>query len=299
MTHPLHAPTEAPAPPVTAEDLVRQLKQLPSAPKMLPQLKRLLCDFNTDIREIVDLVRLDASITASVLRVANSAYFANSDKHVTVESAVSRLGYEQIYELVSYAVASQVLVRPLEVYGIESDYLWSRSVAVAMAAEALALDAGMDRNIAYTAGLLQSMGMVAIDEWALRHNRELRLPVEDPVGEAAVLGFDHSQAGAALLTTWGFPTEIVEPVRWQYHPESAGEHAPMASLLVLSKWVRDWLLGKTDPAPVDLLERHGFTRERVYLLVADVGKRMAMVDSMLSSGRSSGPFPRRRFSSDV
>src|SRR3954466_12027381 len=117
---------------VTPDDLVRELTHLPSAPKVLPRLKQLLTDGNSAMHEIVALVRLDPGIAARVLQTANSAYFSKGVRCVTVDEAVHRVGYDQVYELVSYAVASQVLVRPLEVYGIEADVLWKMSVAGAL-----------------------------------------------------------------------------------------------------------------------------------------------------------------------
>src|SRR6266542_2549173 len=154
---------------LTPDEIVRDLKYLPSAPKILPRLKQLLCDGNSSMREIVALIRLDPGIAARVLQVGNSAYYSQGIRCFTVDEAVHRVGYQQVYELVSYAVASQVLVRPLEVYGMEADELWRMSVACALAAELVADQTGQDRDVAYTVGLLHFLGMAAIDDWALRH----------------------------------------------------------------------------------------------------------------------------------
>src|SRR5882724_977784 len=154
---------------LTPEDIVREVKHLPSAPKVLPRLKQLLGDGNSAMHEIVALIRLDPGIAVRVLQAANSAYFSKGVRCLTVDEAVHRVGYDRVYELVSYAVSSQVLVRPLETYGIEADELWKMSVVCALAAEALADCTGQDRDIAYTIGLLHCVGMVAIDEWAIRH----------------------------------------------------------------------------------------------------------------------------------
>jgi len=213
-------------PALTPEDIVCEVKHLPSAPKVLPRLKQLLCDGNSAMHEIVALVRLDPGIAARVLQVANSAYFSKGVRCVTVEEAVNRVGYDQIYELVSYAVASQVLVRPLGIYGIEADELWTMSVACALGAEALAEHTHQDRNVAYTIGLLHCVGMVALDEWSLRSGRPLAFhssgfPRESIEAERAVLGFTQAETGAALLRHWEFPVTISEPVRWQYTPRSS------------------------------------------------------------------------------
>ncbi|MEO6244740.1 MAG: HDOD domain-containing protein [Opitutaceae bacterium] len=113
--------------------------------------------------DIAALGRVDPSIAARVVQTANSAYFSGGPRCSLVEEAVQRVGYDQIYELVSYAVASQVFVRPVEFYGIEAEELWKMSVVCALAAEVVAERIGADRSVAYTIGLLHAVGMVALD----------------------------------------------------------------------------------------------------------------------------------------
>jgi HD-like signal output (HDOD) protein len=186
--------------------------------------------------------------------VANSAYYSKGTRCFTVDEAVNRVGYDQVYDLVAYAVASQVLVRPLAAYSLEADELWMQSVACALAAELLALHSGQDRNVAYTNGLLHSIGMVAIDEWANRNARTLSLkfagfPREASESERAFFGFTQADAGAALLRNWDFPREMTEPVRWQYAPRASAGYAKMACLLHAAKWLRTAVCHREDPAP--------------------------------------------------
>jgi HD-like signal output (HDOD) protein len=240
---------------LTPEDLVREVRHLPSAPRVLPRLKMLLTDGNSSMHVIVELIRLDLGIAARVLQVANSAYYSKGARCFTVDEAVNRVGYDQVFELVSHAVASQVLVRPLAVYGMEADELWKRSVACALAAETIALHTGQDRNVAYTNGLLHGVGMVAIDEWALRNSPSLFLksagfPREASESERAVFGFTQAEAGAALLRHWDFPREMSEPVRWQYAPRASAGQAKMACLLNVAKWIRTWVCDGAHNAPV-------------------------------------------------
>jgi hypothetical protein len=125
-----------PSPALTLDELVRGVEYLPSAPRVLPRLKQLLRDGNSSMHEVVEMVRLDPGIAARVLQFGNSAYFSRGLRCYTVEEAVNRVGYEQIYELVATAVAAQVLVRPLETYTLDADELWHSSIACALAAGA-------------------------------------------------------------------------------------------------------------------------------------------------------------------
>jgi HD-like signal output (HDOD) protein len=227
----------------TPEQIIRDVKHLPSAPKVLPRLKRLLQDGNSSMQEIALLIRLDAAIAARVMRVSNSAFYNQGLRCDTVEEAVNRVGFNHIYQLVSYAVASQVLVRPLEVYGLEVDQVWRQSVACALAAEFIALITGDDGSLAYTIGLLHRIGMVAVNEWALRRQPQLRLVADDFPGEfvrseRAVFGSTQADVGAELLRHWEFSPDTTSPVRYQYFPREAASETRMASLLYAARWVR-------------------------------------------------------------
>jgi len=273
------------------EDIVREVNHLPSAPKVLPRLKQLLSDGNSAMHEIVTLIRLDPGIAARVLQTANSAYFNSKGvRCVNVDEAVQRVGYDEVYELVAYAVASQVLARPLEVYDLEADTLWRSSVACAIAAELLATRTDQDPNIAYTIGLLHRVGMVAIDEWALRHAPGLKfpsapLPRETTEVERAALGFSQAEVGFALLKHWNFPTTMSEPLRWQYAPHASSGQGKMASLLLAAKWLRTAACG--DPAhppalPEALsLQLLGFNPADLEAMLPEVIQQLADVSSLL------------------
>ncbi len=290
--------------PLSPEDIVRELRHLPSAPKVLPRLKQLLSDTNSAMHEIVALIRLDPGIAARVLQIGNSACFSKGVRCFTVEEAVNRVGYEQVFELVSFAVASQVLVRPLDAYGIEADELWKMSVVGALAAEALAVRTKQDCNVAYTVGLLHCVGMVAIDEWALRHAPGLRLrtvgfPREAVEHERALLGFTQAETGCALLKHWGFPASISEPVRWQYTPRASASQARMASLLLAAKWLRSEVCtpegaprpALPDPQQLTLL---GLAPAALQAMAATISARLKDVSSLLET--NNGPVvDRERF----
>ncbi len=288
---------------LTPEDIVREVKHLPSAPKVLPRLKQLLGDGNSAMHEIVSLIRLDPGIAVRVLQTANSAYFSKGVRCVTVDEAVNRVGYNQVYELVSFAVASQVLVRPLEVYGLEADELWKMSVACALATEELAALSGQERDAAYTIGLLHSVGMVAIDEWALRNARVLRLstagyPREATESERAAFGFNSAQVGGALLIDWGFPRSIAEPVRWQYSPRSSLSQAKMAITLHVAKWLRTTVCApqKEVPWPEEThLNALSLTKPKLSALVAEVSHRIAAVSSLLDAAADDAAGQKRLF----
>lgn len=286
----------------TPEDVVRRLTHLPSAPKVLPKLKRLLSDTNSSLHEVVNLIRLDPGIAARVLQIGNSAYFSHGLRCYTVDEAVNRVGYNQVYELVGNAVAAEVLVRPLVIYSIGPDELWQNSVACAVAAERLADRVGIERAIAYTVGLLHRVGLVAIDEWLQRAAPAVRftdnpLPLETTEQERQLLGFHNAEVGAALLRLWDFPAVMTEPVRWQYLPGATASHGQLASLLAAAKWISKAALFQQPSKPLDtaLLRRCGLTDNQLRAEVANVHSRLGEISSLLAENGEghSIPFPAR------
>jgi HD-like signal output (HDOD) protein len=73
--------------------------RLPPAPVALTQLLTLLRDPNADSGAVTNVLANDPSLTAAVLRLSNSAFFAGSEPVKDLHEAVMRLGFAQIYQL--------------------------------------------------------------------------------------------------------------------------------------------------------------------------------------------------------
>ena len=236
---------EGVARPPGPDDLVRNLEQLPATAAVLPHLLRLLKSDNSALSEVIELIRVDSAITARTLQMGNSAYYnARGTPCDSVTEAVHRVGFNEVYKLVSYAATAQLLMRALAPYHLQPEETWKRSVSCALAAEQLADHVGVNRNLAYTAGLLHGVGMIAIDAWMQRESIDLHfdsdeLPSETIASETRLLGYTNAEVGAALLHLWEFPPSIVEPVRWQYDPRKSREEPLLACLLHVAKWLRD------------------------------------------------------------
>jgi HD-like signal output (HDOD) protein len=80
-----------------------------------------------------------------------------------------------------------------------------------------------DREAAYSAGLLHSIGLLVLasqlpEEWG-RIVEEARTQERSLLEvEGLVLGVDHGQVAAALLSLWGLPHDVIEAVAQHLHP---------------------------------------------------------------------------------
>lgn len=223
---------------------MKRLDDLPPAPKVLHTLQRLIAAPNTRIEKIAEVVRLEPGLSARVVRMANSAHFGRGGQVETIFEAIQRVGLAGVHELVSFAVASQLLGRPLEAYCLEAQAVWFRAVACAIAAGSLADHAEIDRSEAYTAGLMHGIGLLVIDRYAGKEKGGRWFPSEGyprdfAPAEREWLGFSHAEAGAALLELWGFSEAVVAAVRFQLAPaEAPAEHRQLCMMLATARWAR-------------------------------------------------------------
>jgi len=51
------------------------------------------------------------------------------------------------------------------------------------------------------------------------------------MAERQVLGIDHPEVGAVLLSTWGIPDTLSDAVRWHHDPDKAPEFSPAIDLV--------------------------------------------------------------------
>lgn len=199
------------------------------------QLRMLLQDPDTGMDEIVQLIRLDPALTFHVVRMSNSVIFGLREHTDSLEGAVGRVGFREIYRLVGLAATQQVCQRDLLNYRLKASRLWENAVATAAAAEVLAVPAGLNAGLAYTAGLLRTLGRVVIDGSAV--GRVYRGEAEWPLvadWERAMFGTTAAEVTAVLLEHWRFPADVVEAVRGHLDPFARSESNIGACVLNLA-----------------------------------------------------------------
>ena len=84
---------------------------VPLLPGVLVDIMALVDDPDADVRRLADLVHRDPGLAAHVLRVANSPVFSARGGVVSLQQAVSRLGFRLLGEIAMSAVVIMVGTR--------------------------------------------------------------------------------------------------------------------------------------------------------------------------------------------
>ncbi|MFT3783748.1 MAG: HDOD domain-containing protein [Nibricoccus sp.] len=215
-------------------------QQLPASPQVLAQLNELLMDVNSGLDEISDLLRRDTALAARIIRISNSVAYGSAGGIASIEEAVNRVGFSEVYRLTGLAAAAQMIDRSLPFYGVSAEQLRNNTLVVAFGMDSLCKAAGIDARIGYTAGLMRLAGKLILDHYA----RGLTGPQSAFArsGKTALLDWEkelfectNAEAGAIVMTSWHFPVAITEPLRQHYCLQKpTGSHARTACLLNLA-----------------------------------------------------------------
>jgi len=217
------------------QSLVVYAAKLPPAPQVFGRLVTAINDGDCSLDRMAELVRLDATITAQLLRVANSVLFGFRTQATSAEEAVLRVGLKELHRIVGLCAAAAAFQSDMAVYATDSGGLWNNGVTTAVAMERLCQATGGDAALGYTAGLIRSIGKMVL----ARHAGGAVAPYPDdgtplPEWETRVFGVQHAQVGAALCEQWRFPKPISGAVREHLWPDRNPSSSQLAYLLNLA-----------------------------------------------------------------
>ena len=220
---------------LSRETILTLGQKLAPAAATFSRLRLMLVEPDSELEEIVQLIRLDPALTFHVVRMSNSVLFGIRSRIDTLEAAVSRVGFGELHRLVALSALQQVCQSDLGVYRLSAQRLWENAVATAAAAEVLAKRAGREPGLAYTAGLLRTLGRVIIDGQARGeiYPGEAEWP---SVGEweQKIFGTTSAEVTTTLLEHWRFPTEVTESIRAHIDPMADHESNVGACVLNLA-----------------------------------------------------------------
>ena len=272
----------------TPELLVNSLGALPPTAQVLARLQSLLADPNSDLGDVATLIRLDAAMTTRVIKISNSAWYGRGSPCQTIDEAVNRIGFREVFQLVSVVSASSLVAQPLTAYGRDATAMWRESVSCAFAGELLAECLGEDTAASFMNGLLHVIGRQAFNKFATTSGKTIAdggFPMDFSGAEFVLLGFTQADAGACMLKKWNFTKENVEAVRHQYEPlEAAEPFDRLAAILYGARLLRTVVCSgqpvPETPGEADILGTLRLTRDDVLSHQQSLTHKLARAEQM-------------------
>lgn len=182
------------------------------------QILKLTSNPRVSADSVVRTIKLDHAVALKIMKLANSSVFARGEPVSSVQRAVTRLGMEQVRQVVMNIGVMESFANASLPEGLSLPGFWEHAMAVGLIAAELAVETkAFDAETAFTLGLLHDVGRLVLAEQLPEKYAEVMavaeasgLPLHDV--EKRMLLDDHAEVIERLLRGWGMPRDLAEPI---------------------------------------------------------------------------------------
>ena len=220
------------------QQLIESAPGFSARPDSVISLLEIIEDPEVDVDKLLPIVDHDPGLTAGLLKLCNSSLYSFNRRIGSPRDALVLIGNLTFARLCFTLSLEPVLHNDLPGYDLGLDDLWKHSLTTAYGAAFLVKSIGRSdlRDRAFTAGLLHDVGKLVLDHGLAEENVSTDGAISMDF-ERDCTGFDHAQAGAALLESWDVPDQVVAAVRWHHDPLQAGDHKSLALAVAVTNEV--------------------------------------------------------------
>ncbi len=230
------------------EQLVRPqapwaLRLVPPFPAVAQRILALVNDPDANINKLSELVKVDPSFAAELLRFANSALLGARRKVRSLPLAIVVVGLDRVKTMATLVSVNRMVRHTVRREALRK--VWVHSLVTALIADEISRVCGIAKESAYTAGLLHNLGTLGMMS-AYPDEYSRMLEVSNDFGfdllrtEQDLFEIDHCLAGAFLAQDWEFPTELVAAIA-AHHEEPPPRICGLDSLVQVSWRLADTL----------------------------------------------------------
>jgi HD-like signal output (HDOD) protein len=209
-----------------AQSLVKDNVKLVSLPHVCIRVNLMVGDPDCTAQEVGTVISQDASLSARLLKIANSPLYGYRSKIDTISRAVTVIGQRELRDLV-FAVSAVKTFSSIPVDLANMASFWRHSMFTGIVARLLAKRCHvLHTERLFVAGLLHDLGQLLIyhklpeeAQRILRRSEALDEPLF--LSERHLIQIDHAMVGGALASLWELPELLRLAIRFHHEPEQA------------------------------------------------------------------------------
>lgn len=215
------------------------IDNIPSLPTIVMEIVKIANSKSSSASDIEAQMKADQVLTAKVLKIANSSYYALTNKVSTITRAVATIGFNSMKSIVISTSVSDTLNKDLSIYGFIKNGLWEHSLACAAIAKLIGqkvyhLNEEQTEEL-FIGGLLHDIGKIVLapqlhiykDEFYKYRKAEDSSWLEK--SESAILGINHQEAGAILCKRWNLSEQLQNAIA-NHHSHSQNQFDSIISI---------------------------------------------------------------------
>ncbi|MCG3136710.1 MAG: hypothetical protein HJJLKODD_00545 [Phycisphaerae bacterium] len=198
------------------ENFLQSAQTLQALPFNVEEVKNLINSNESRLQELVEVVRQDPVLAASILRLANSDGTV-TDQAQTLDEAISKLGFQRIGQIVNEQGVLD-LEHTTQMPNFSILNYWKHSVAVSRLAQQFARTTQVIQpEQAALAGLLHGLSVIALVQLRPDLISDLqRAQSPDPLqfieDQKAAMGWSVAQIAEMLISKWSLPEHLAQSI---------------------------------------------------------------------------------------
>ncbi len=209
--------------------IIRQVDNFPALPETVNKVMAVTGDPESTASDLMHAVLPDQSMCATILKIANSAFFGMPRQVATIEKAVVILGFNEIRNIV-LGKAVFTSFQNLQKQSKESTNLfWEHSFTCGLSAKIIAEHLRYSASELFVAGLIHDIGKLAM-LMTFPQDYNLLFDISEPhrfkgiLHEHAEYSTSHDEIGMRILKRWLFPEQLLMATGYHHAPEQAPSH---------------------------------------------------------------------------
>jgi HD-like signal output (HDOD) protein len=213
-----------------------EVREISTLPHVMVRIMEIITDEKSSAADLAKEIAVDASLTAKILKMVNSAYYGFYREIVKISDAVVVLGFNEIRRL-------SLAISVLDMFGGNQPghrlRHWNHSFMCAAMSDILAKEWHIPNKGAFTVGLLHDIGKLVLDQYFNSMFLTVRARMEElmepaHVAEKSLYGFDHADIGYWLSERWNLPVDLSEAIRCHHCPEDAQEASDLVKVVFVA-----------------------------------------------------------------
>lgn len=207
------------------EKVIESIEKLPSPSFVVQRIISVCSKPDASSEEVARALLMDASLSARVLKLANSAYYGIPRKITTLSEAVMILGFKTVRNIALSVFTYDMIFKNQESV-VDRKKLWTHFLYTAIVSETVAEVVGYPlKEEVFVAGLLHDIGKVVYDyvfpklfETMVKIAEKGKMNMLDVERELGMPS--HELVGKKLLESWNFPDLLVFSTAHHHSVES-------------------------------------------------------------------------------
>jgi putative nucleotidyltransferase with HDIG domain len=223
----------------TLRSINARIESFPTLPAIVGKVMAVTANPESSAGDLMQVVLPDQSMCATILKVANSAFFGMPREVSTIERAVVVLGFQEIKNIVIGKAIFAAFPKMTRETRHNVGLFWEHTFTCGLAAKIIAEQLRLSASELFIAGLIHDIGKLAMfltfpDNYPLLKTAT-GISLQDMLGEEhRQFTISHDQVGLILAKKWLLPEQLAMAIGYHHAPGKAPAHRPYALIVQIA-----------------------------------------------------------------